>query len=154
MRLLAPLCLALVLVSALPSPSPAQSVLTRLESRYSVKDTADRLARALDEKGLKVAARIDHAAGAKAVGLDMPATEVVLFGNPKLGTPLMLANPEIAIDLPMRMVVWQDAGGKVWLAYTEPAALRARYDIKGRDDAFAAMAGALSAFAKAATGAN
>ncbi len=80
-------------------------VLVTLESRFSVKETADRLAAEVEKRGMKVAARVDHAAGAKAAGLEMPPTEVVMFGNPKLGTPLMLMAPSIAIDLPMKMVV-------------------------------------------------
>lgn len=132
----------------------AQAVLTRLESRYPVQETADRLVKALEAKGIKVAARIDHAAGARSVGLDMPATEVVMFGNPRLGTPLMLANPEIAIDLPMKMVVWQDKAGKVWLGYVPPDSLRQRYGLQGQDAPLQAMAGALAGFAKAATDGN
>src|SRR5690606_33638301 len=103
------LALALLL---LPTASFAQSQLVTVESNFDVAETVERLAAALEGKGIKVAARIDHAAGAKAAGLDMPPTQVVMFGNPKLGTPLMLANPDIAIDLPMKMVIWQDAGGK------------------------------------------
>lgn len=140
------LALALLPLLALSSPSQAQSLLTKQESRHSVKDTADRLAKALADKGIKVAARIDHAAGAKSVGMEMPPTEVVMFGNPRLGTPLMLAAPEIAIDLPMKVVIWQDKAGKVWIGYTPAEALKARYGIAGNDDAFKAMAGALAAF--------
>lgn len=147
--------LALPLVTLLVAPlaAHAQSPLTRLESRHSVKDTADRLAKALADKGIKVAARIDHAAGAKSVGLEMPPAEVVMFGNPKLGTPLMLANPEIAIDLPMKVVIWQDKAGKVWIGYTPPDALKSRYAVAGNDEAFKAMAGALAAFTKEAAAA-
>ena len=140
--------------SAFAQTAAAPATLTIVESKFAVKETADRLAKAVEEKGLKVAARVDHAAGAKAAGLDMPPTEVVMFGNPKLGTPLMLANPEIAIDLPMKIVVWQDKAGKVWLGYVAPDAMKARYAIKDKDEAFKLMSGALAAFAKAASGAN
>ena len=144
---------------ALPQTASAQvpaapATLTTIESKFPVKETADRLAKAVEEKGLKVAARVDHAAGAKAAGLEMAPTEVVMFGNPKLGTPLMLANPELAIDLPMKIVVWQDKAGKVWLGYVAPDVLKARYGIKDKDEAFKMMTGALAAFAKAASGAN
>ncbi len=146
--------LAVVAALVVPATASAQSTLTTRESKFPVKETADRLAKALEEKGIKVAARVDHAAGAKANGLDMPATEVVMFGNPKLGTPLMLANPEIAIDLPMKMVIWQDKAGKVWIGYAAPDSLKAKYAIKDKDEAFKAMGGALDAFSKAAAGAN
>ena len=151
---IASLLIALGFAVALPGLVSAQSLLTTRESKFPVKETADRLAKALEEKGIKVAARVDHAAGAKAAGLEMPPTEVVMFGNPKLGTPLMLANPEVAIDLPMKMVIWQDAAGKVWLGYAAAEALKARYNVRDKDEVFKAMAGALEAFAKAATGAN
>ena len=153
LRLLS-LIVALVVGGALPQAAPAQSLLLTTESKFPVKETADRLAKAIEDKGLKVAARVDHAAGAKAAGMEMPPTEVVLFGNPKLGTPLMLSNPEIAIDLPLKMLVWQDKAGKVWVGYLASDALKVRYGIKDRDEAFATMAGALAAFAKAAAGAN
>ena len=119
-------------------------------SKYPVKETADRLVAALEGKGIKPAARIDHAAAAKANGLDMPPTELVLFGNPKLGTPLMLANPQAAIDLPMRVLVWQDKAGKVWVGYVKPDALKARHMLGGVDEQLKTMAGALDAFTKAA----
>ena len=119
-------------------------------SKYPVKETADRLVAALEGKGIKPAARIDHAAAAKANGLDMPPTELVLFGNPKLGTPLMLANPQAAIDLPMRVLVWQDKAGKVWVGYVKPDALKARHMLGGVDEQLKTMAVALDAFTKAA----
>ena len=146
--------IAFGLVVGVAPQGMAQSQLTTIESMYSVEETADRLAETLEAKGIKIVARIDHAAGAKSVGLDMPATEVMMFGNPKLGTPLMLANPEIGIDLPMKMLIWQGADGKVRLGYIEPASLMTRYGIAGKDEVFKTMAGALAAFAKAATGAE
>lgn len=145
-----PLLLALAVVA--PATALAQSALVSRESNLPVKETADRLAKALEEKGIKVAARFNHAAGAKGAGLDMPPTEVLVFGNPKLGTPLMLANPEIAIDLPMRMVVWQGKDGKTRVGYAAPEALKAKYAIKDKDELFKTMTGALESFAKAAAG--
>ncbi|MFM9939885.1 MAG: DUF302 domain-containing protein [Hyphomicrobiaceae bacterium] len=132
--------------------SEAQTTLSVLPSKYSVEETVTRLVKEIEAKGLKVAARIDHAAGAKAAGLEMPPTVVVLFGNPKLGTPLMLENPQLGIDLPMRIIVWQDKAGKVSIGYTPPATLQARYAIKTGDNVtvLKTMAGALEAFAKAA----
>jgi uncharacterized protein (DUF302 family) len=135
-----------------PAAALAADVLTVIESKFPVKETADRLAAAIEGKGLKVAARIDHAAGAKSAGLEMPPTEVLMFGNPKLGTPLMMANPQMAIELPMKMVVWEDEAGKVQLGYTAPDALKDRYAITGKDEAFKMMSNALAAFAKQAAG--
>jgi uncharacterized protein (DUF302 family) len=97
-------------------------------------------------------ARIDHAAGAKTVGLSLRPTEVLIFGNPKSGTPLMQANQTMGIDLPLKVLVWQDADGRVWLSYNEPAWLALRH---GLDEAVAAavkaMTAALAAIAEAAT---
>ena len=130
----------------------AQALKVRESKSSSVPETVERLVKAVEAKGLKVAARVDHAAGAKAAGLDMPPTEVVMFGNPKLGTPLMLANPEIAVDLPLKIVVWQAASGKVMIGYTSPDALKARFEIKDQDASFKAMNDALEGFATAAAG--
>ncbi len=148
------LVLAFGLLFALSGTAGAQSLLLSQESKFPVKETADRLAKSIEEKGLKIAARVDHAAGAKAAGMDLAPTEVVLFGNPKLGTPLMLSNPESAIDLPMKMLVWQDKAGKVWIGYVAPDALKVRYGINDRDEVFRTMTGALAGLAKAASGAN
>jgi uncharacterized protein (DUF302 family) len=82
----------------------------------------------------------------------MPPTEVVMFGNPKLGTPLMLAQPSVAIELPMKMLIWQDKAGKVWIGYSPPSALASRYQISGQDEPLKTMAGALQGLAKAASG--
>jgi uncharacterized protein (DUF302 family) len=147
MRLLMIIATTLLLVV----PASAQSLKVR-ETTSSVKEATDRLVKAVEEKGLKVAARVDHAAGAKAAGLDMPATEVVMFGNPKLGTPLMLANPHLAIDLPLKIVIWEAAPGKTMIGYTAPDALKARFEIKDKDALFKAMGDALEGFAAAAAG--
>ncbi len=142
-----------LLASALFCGPAAAQALKVVESKSaSVSQTIERLVRAIEAKGLKVAARVDHAVGAKAAGLDMPATEVVMFGNPKLGTPLMLANPELAVDLPLKIVVWQAATGKVMIGYTSPEVLKARFGIKDQDASFKAMGEALDGFAAAAAG--
>lgn len=145
------LATALIALAMLTTAASAQA-LTMRESKFAVKETADRLVAELDKRGIKVAARVDHAAGAKAVGLDMPPTEVVMFGNPKLGTPLMLAQPSVAIDLPMKMLIWQDKDGKVWIGYTPPSALQESHRISGQEGPLNTMAGALEGLAKAASG--
>ncbi|MEW5964024.1 MAG: DUF302 domain-containing protein [Pseudomonadota bacterium] len=141
---------ALAIAAAIPAA--AGEALVVKESALSVKDTLDALAKAIEAKGLKVFARVDHAAGAKAAGLDMAPAEVLMFGNPKLGTPLMQAKPEIGLDLPLKVLAWQDASGKVRIGYTAPDALKARYGISGKDEVFATMAKALDGLTTAATG--
>ncbi len=144
------LLIALAMSIALWLPVSAADELAVKASKYSVKETLDRLTAALKDKGIAPVARVDHAAAAKGAGLELKPTEVLLFGNPKLGTPLMQANRHIGIDLPMRVLAWEDDAGKVWIAYTRPDALKARYKIEGRDDAFKTMAGALESFTSAA----
>ncbi len=122
-----------------------------LESAHDVATTADRLEMALEKKGMTVFARINHTAGAHKVALSIPPTEVVIFGNPRIGTPLMKCAPSVAIDLPQKMLVWQDASGKVWLAYNDPAYLVKRHQITGCDETVTKVTGALAKFAKAAT---
>ena len=140
----------LLTVLALSLPAQAADELTVKASKYSVKETVDRLTAALKDKGITPVARVDHAAAAKGVGLELKPTEVLLFGNPKLGTPLMQANRHVAIDLPMKVLVWEDDGGKVWIGYTPSETLKTRYKIEGQDDMLKTMAGALEAFASAA----
>lgn len=148
--MLRPALAALAIAAAMPVT--AGEALVVKESALSVKDTLDALAKAIEAKGLKVFARVDHAAGAKAAGLDMAPAEVLMFGNPKLGTPLMQAKPEIGLDLPLKVLAWQDTSGKVRIGYTDPEALKARYGIAGKDEVFATMAKALDGLTTAAIG--
>lgn len=142
--------MALLFALALPFSSASANELTVNPSKHTVKETVDRLTSVLKEKGITPAARIDHAAAAKAAGQQLRPTEVLLFGNPKLGTPLMQTNRHTAIDLPMRVLVWEDDAGKVWIGYAPPSALKARYKLDGRDEIFKTLAGALEAFTNAA----
>jgi uncharacterized protein (DUF302 family) len=89
-------------------------------SKYSVPDTLDCLEAVLRSKGAKVFVRVDHSGEAEKAGLKMPPTQLLIFGNPKAGTPVMLAAPTAAIDLPLKALAWQDVDGKVWLSYTIP----------------------------------
>ena len=102
----------------------------RKSSPRSVPETLNRLEALLKSKGVQVFARIDHAGEAARVGLSMPPTQVLVFGNPRAGTPVMLAAPTSAIDLPLKVLAWQDAVvGKVWLGYTDPKYLAGRYGL-------------------------
>lgn len=95
----------------------SSSSFTQLPSRYSVSETLDRLESLLREKGIKIFARIDQRREAESVGLRLRPTELILFGNPKAGTPIMQAAPTSALDLPLKVVAWQDDSGQVWIAY-------------------------------------
>jgi uncharacterized protein (DUF302 family) len=98
-------------------------------SRYSVTETLARLQSILKEKGMTVFALVDHSGEAAKVGMEMQPTQLVIFGSPKGGTPLMVAAPSLAIDLPLKALAWQDKGGKVWLSYNSPEYLQQRHNI-------------------------
>ncbi len=121
------------------------------KSDFGVIKTLDRLGIALERNGIKVFSRIDHAKGAASVSMKLAPTSVIIFGTPKLGTPLMMSNPAIGLDLPLKAVAWQDSDGTVKLAYTDAAWLAKRYGIKDRDAVFKKMAGALAKFSEMAT---
>ena len=100
-----------------------------LASRYSVPETIARLQSILKEKGVTVFALIDHSGEAANAGLEMRPTQLLIFGSPKAGTPLMVAAPSAAIDLPLKALAWEDAQGKVWLSYNAPEYLQQRHGI-------------------------
>jgi uncharacterized protein (DUF302 family) len=144
------LIISIVLLSLLAAPAFSDDGMTVKQSKYSVKETVDRLVIALKERGIAPAARVDHAAGAKSAGMELQPTELLLFGNPRLGTPLIVTNRRSAIDLPMRILVWEDAQKTVWIGYVDPDALKKRYGISGQDGGFNAMKSALEGLATAA----
>ena len=98
-------------------------------SKYSVPETLKRLETILTSKGIKVFALVDHSGDAEKAGLKMPPAQLLIFGNPKGGTPAMLAAPLLAIDLPLKALAWQDGDGKVWLSYNDPAYLQRRFGV-------------------------
>jgi len=110
------------------SPPPAEGMV-HLASLYSVSKTVDRLESVLRARGVTVFARIDHAAAAAGARLSMRPTQVLIFGNPRIGTPLMIAAPTAAIDLPFKALAWEDAAGSVWLSYNSAAYLARRHGI-------------------------
>lgn len=121
-----------------------------IESRHSVGETLDRLTEVLSKKGIGIAARVNHAAAAGKVGMDLRPTELLLFGNPELGTPLMQANQEAGFDLPMKALAWQDTEGKTWLRVTNPASIMAANSLNGVDTVIEKMTAALGGMAAAA----
>src|SRR6266851_6145765 len=126
--------------------------LITIRSSYGPADTMNRLEAAVRAKGMTVFARIDHAAGATAVGLSLRPTELLIFGNAKTGTPLMQSTQTFGIDLPLKALVWQDASGTTWLSYNDSAFLAHRHGLDGADNTTVnAMAAALNAIASKAT---
>ena len=100
-----------------------------MPSNHSVDQTVERLKGILAAKGVTLFALIDHSGEAEKAGLKMRPTKLLIFGSPNAGTPLMLAAPSIAIDLPLKILVWEDGGGKVWVSYNSPAYLQERHDL-------------------------
>lgn len=127
--------LALLLLGlALPATAADNTIKKKngiidVPSNHSVDETVDRVKNILQSKGITLFALIDHSGEAEKVGMKMPPTKLLIFGSPKAGTPLMLAAPSIAIDLPLKILVWQDARGKVWLSYNSPEYLQERHGL-------------------------
>lgn len=98
-------------------------------SNHSVDETLRKLQDLLETKGIAIFALVDHSGEAKKVGMQMPNTKLLIFGNPKGGTPLMLATPSIAIDLPLKILIWEDEQGKSWVSYNDPQYLAERHGL-------------------------
>ena len=143
--------IAILSTLALSSPVFAYNGLVNVKSAHDVKMTADLLEAALVKKGMTVFARIDHAAGAEKVSMQLRPTELVIFGNPKVGTPLMLCDQNAAIDLPQKALIHEDVEGQVWLSYNSPAYLAERHQLKECSAVLMKVENALRNFAAAAT---
>lgn len=115
------------------------------DSKNSVQETADKLVDIIEKAPPKLFARIDHAAGAKSVDMDLPDSTLIIFGAPPIGTPIMQENIKAGLDLPIRVLIW-DESGQTKIGYLDPQALKARYQIAGAEKSFKGMAGALKKF--------
>jgi uncharacterized protein (DUF302 family) len=141
-----PIYLLLLALFAVPSASAGEGLVT-VKSSFGAKETADRVERLTKERGMKLFNRIDHAEGARTVGMPLRPTEVLIFGNPKGGTPLMMCEQTVGIDLPLKMLVWEDGNGAVWVGYSDPEVLKDRHGIKGCDEVLGKMKGFLGKLA-------
>jgi uncharacterized protein (DUF302 family) len=110
------------------APSSGAGIID-IHSNHSVEQTVNNLERILESKGVTLFALIDHSGEAQKVGMEMPPTKLLIFGSPRAGTPVMLAAPSIAIDLPLKILVWQDKSGQVWVSYNSPAYLQERHNV-------------------------
>ena len=145
------LLLSFISILFFSSLAIADNGLVSIKSSYDVKVTADRLEKPLKVKGMTVFTRINHAEGAQRVGKKLRPTEVIIFGNPKVGTPLMQCSQSVAIDLPQKALIWEDEAGQVWLSYNDPKYLAKRHGIKECVEVIKKIENALSNFANAAT---
>lgn len=130
---------------------PAESELTTLPSAHGVAAMVERLKSLLERKSVQLFADIDHAAAAEAVGLALRPTRVLIFGSPRAGTPLMQSSQTIGLDLPLRVLVWEDADGKPWLTYRRPSVLARQHGVAGQDEGVRLLDEALAVLAGAAT---
>ena len=121
-----------------------------IASAHDVPTTIDRLNSILTEKGFAVFGRVDHAANAKSVDMSIPPTQLLIFGNPQMGTKLIMKSPNIAVDLPMKMIAAEDQTGKVHLSWIDPQHLKTVHQVEGCDELFDKMANALEGFARQA----
>ena len=132
-------------MTATDAPSEPVDVVSK-PSNASVARTLERLEAAVRAKGLTVFAKIDHASGARDIGLEMQDAQVLIFGGPKSGTPVMVARPLVALDLPLRALVWSDALGQVWVSYNAPSYYQHRYGLpNGLEKNLAAIEGLVAA---------
>lgn len=141
---------AVLLVCCIAVPLKAADGVINVESVYDVGQTADRMERILNEKGMTVFKRIGHSDAAATVGVDLRATELIIFGNPKVGSPLMKCSQSVAIDLPQKALIWEDDRGKVWISYNDPRYLEKRHHITGCEAVVSKIETALAGIAKSA----
>jgi len=144
---------AIILFSLGSSVSMANETngIIKIKSKHSVTETINKLQAALTKKGMTIFKRINHTAGANRVGLQLRPTELLIFGNPKVGTPLMQCSQTAALDLPQKALAYKDKNGQVWLAYNDPAYMANRHHIHGCEKAIQKVANALAKFSRIAT---
>ena len=124
--------------------------LIKMKSPYSVKETTDKVVSIASRKGLKLFSRFDHQKNAVGVNMKLRPTEVIFFGNPKVGTPLMQCAQTVAIDMPQKILVMEDSAGAVWVIYTDPQYIRQRHNIEGCQETIAKISGVLDSISLAA----
>lgn len=121
-----------------------------VQSDFNVKETADRLESILNEKGMTIFNRVKHSESAGKVGIELRETELIIFGNPKVGSPLMKCQQSVAIDLPQKALVWEDHASKTWISYNDPTYLEKRHGISGCGEVISKIKKALAGITKAA----
>ena len=143
----------IILLCAISTQSYAadSNGIIKIKSKHTVTETIDKLEAVLNKKGMTIFKRVDHTAGAEKAGLRLRPTELLIFGNPKVGTPLMLCSQTAALDLPQKALAYKDENGQVWLAYNDPTYMAKRHDIKDCDAAVQKVTNALAKFSKVAT---
>lgn len=144
----ASITLLLILFTVLPLM--AAEGLINVQSDFNVKETTERLENILNEKGMTIFNQINHSDAAQKVGVELRETRLIIFGNPKVGSPLMQCQQSVAVDLPQKAIIWEDDKSKVWISYNDPRYLGKRHNIIGCDEVISKVEKALSGITKAA----
>jgi len=131
-------------------PVAASDGVVDVQSAFNVEETADRMVSILNKKGMTIFNRIKHSESAAKIGIELRKTELIIFGNPKVGSPLMACQQSVAIDLPQKALIWEDANARVWISYNDPKYLGKRHNISGCEEAITKVAKALAGITKAA----
>jgi uncharacterized protein (DUF302 family) len=131
-------------------PLMAAEGLINVQSDFNVKETTERLENILNEKGMTIFNQINHSDAAQKVGVELRETRLIIFGNPKVGSPLMQCQQSVAVDLPQKAIIWEDDKSKVWISYNDPRYLGKRHNIIGCDEVISKVEKALSGITKAA----
>ena len=132
-------------------PAAASDGLVNVPSTFNVEETADRMESVLHEKGMTIFNRIKHSEAAANADIELRKTELIIFGNPKVGSPLMKCQQSVAIDLPQKALIWEDDNAKVWISYNDPRYLEKRHNIVGCEEVISKIEKALAGIAKSAS---
>ena len=132
-------------------PAYAADGMIDVKSSFGVTETGDRLERVLKEKGMTIFNRVKHSEAAKNAGVELRETELIIFGNPRAGSPLMKCQQSVAIDLPQKALIWKDSEDKVWISYNNPGYLKKRHNISNCEEVISKIEKALAGIAKAAS---
>lgn len=144
------LLLSMFAVFTMSVPSQAAEGLIDVKSNFGVKETGDNLELILKEKGMTLFNRVKHAESAQKIGIKLPDIELLIFGNPKIGSALMQCQLSVAIDLPLKALIWKDTEDQTWISYNNPRYLQKRHDIKNCDEVISKMEKALDGMTHAA----
>jgi len=145
------LILTALLILFIAIPVEAADGVVNVPSTLNVKETADRMESILKNKGMTIFNRIKHSEGAGKVGIELRDTELIIFGNPNVGSPLMKCQQSVAIDLPQKALIWEDDKAKVWISYNNPKYLEKRHNITGCEEIILKIEKALAGIAKSAS---
>lgn len=137
-------------IFTLTIPAQAADGVINVQSMFKVQETADRMEGILKEKGMTIFNRLQHSEGAKKVGIELRDTELIIFGNPKVGSPLMKCQQSVALDLPQKALIWEDEENMVWISYNDPRYLEKRHKINGCEEVVVKIEKALAGIVQSA----